>query len=103
MTLRLRVRAVEAEPENKAYRDSLGWVFYRLGRIPEAVAELEKAAAGEDPGGVILDHLADALAKAGRAGDAKSAWHRALEAFRKEGNEKQALAVEQKIKQANDQ
>jgi len=99
-SLRMVQRAVTAEPENKAYRDSLGWVFYRLGRIPEAVAELEKAASGEDPGGVILDHLADALAKAGRPADAKSAWQRALESFRKEGNEKQALAVEQKIKQS---
>ena len=53
-------RAVEGEPDNAAYRDSLGWALYRLGRYPEAVQELEKAAAGDDPDGVILDHLGDA-------------------------------------------
>ena len=28
-------KAVEAEPDNVAYRDSLGWVLFRLGRIAE--------------------------------------------------------------------
>ena len=53
-------KAVAAEPDNAAYRDSLGWVLYRLGRGEEAVAELQKAAAGKDPDGEILDHLGDA-------------------------------------------
>ena len=57
--------AVAAEPDNAAYRDSLGWVFYRLGRYPEAVAELEKAAAKE-PAAEVLDHLGDARLKAGQ-------------------------------------
>lgn len=96
-SLRMVQRAVEAEPENKAYRDSLGWVYFRLGRFDEAVAELEKAASGDDPGGVILDHLGDALAKAGRAADAQATWRKSLEAFRKEADEKNALLVEKKL------
>jgi tetratricopeptide (TPR) repeat protein len=44
-------RAVAAEPDNMAYRDSLGWIYYRLGRFPDAVTELEKALAlGKQPG-----------------------------------------------------
>ena len=58
--------AVAAEPENRAYRDSLGWVFYRLGRFPEAVAELEKAVDEKQPDGTVLDHLGDAYEKLGR-------------------------------------
>ena len=27
-------KAVDAEPDNAAYRDSLGWVLFRLGRYP---------------------------------------------------------------------
>ena len=46
-----------------AYRDSLGWVLFRLGKYPEAVVELEKAAAGKKPDGVVLDHLGDAYLK----------------------------------------
>jgi tetratricopeptide (TPR) repeat protein len=96
-SLRMVQRAVDAEPENKAYRDSLGWVFFRLGRFAEAVVELEKAAAGDEPSGVILDHLGDALAQAGRRADARPHWQRALDAFRKEGNEKSAAAIEKKL------
>ena len=44
-------QAVDAEPDNMAYRDSLGWVFFRLGNTREAVAELEKAAADKKPDG----------------------------------------------------
>ena len=43
-----------------AYRDSLGWVLFRLGTLDEAVAELKAAAAADEPDGVILDHLGDA-------------------------------------------
>ena len=52
-------QAVEEDPQNAAYRDSLGWVLYRLGRPEEALVELEKAAADGEPDPVILDHLGD--------------------------------------------
>ena len=98
-SLRMIQRAVEAEPDNKAYRDSLGWVLFRLGRFDEAVTELDKAASGDDPSGVILDHLGDALAKAGRADSARSAWQKALEAFRQSADQTNAQAVEKKLKE----
>jgi Flp pilus assembly protein TadD len=76
----------------------LGWVYFRLGHFAEAVAELEKAAVDDEPSGVIFDHLGDALAKTGRADDARSAWQKSLEAFRKAADEKHALAVERKLR-----
>ena len=75
--LKMIVAAVAAEPENRAYRDSLGWVYYRLGRFPEAVAELEKAVDEKQPDGTILDHLGDAYEKLGRRDKAVAAWQRA--------------------------
>jgi tetratricopeptide (TPR) repeat protein len=90
-------KAVEAEPENAAYRDSLGWAYYRLGRYPEAVLELEKASAGEEPDGVILDHLGDAYSKVGQREKALAAWLRAVKAMAKDGDEAKAKAVQQKI------
>jgi tetratricopeptide (TPR) repeat protein len=89
--------AVEAEPENTAYRDSLGWVLYRLKRCPEAVAELEKAAVGK-PEGLILDHLGDAYLKVDQPQKAKAAWRRAVEAFQKESEADKAKQVKKKIK-----
>ena len=72
--LRMIRQAVDAEPKNMAYRDSLGWALYRLGTFPEAVTELQAAAAVEKPDGVVLDHLGDALSADGEAAAADAAW-----------------------------
>lgn len=52
-------RAVEREPDNGAYVDSMGWVYYRLGRLEDARRELERAIrlSGGDP--VAYEHLGD--------------------------------------------
>ena len=80
-----------------AYRDSLGWVLFRLGKYPEAVAELEKAAAGEKPDATVLDHLGDAYRKANQRDKALAAWRKAVEVFRQEKETEKAAAVEKKI------
>jgi len=36
-------KAVEMEPENGAFIDSLGWAYFKLGRLDEALAELLRA------------------------------------------------------------
>ncbi len=89
--------ALEAEPKNAAYRDSLGWVFYRLGRFPEAVAELEQAAASE-PDPAVLDHLGDAYRATKQSDRATRAWQRAAEAFKKQGKADKAQEVLDKAK-----
>jgi len=95
--LKMIVAAVAAEPENRAYRDSLGWVFYRLGRFPEAVAELEKAADEKQPDATILDHLGDAYERLGRHGQALATWQRAKAAFEKDKEAEKAAKVNEKI------
>ncbi len=90
-------RAVDQEPENAAYRDSLGWVLFREGRLAEALPELEKAVALQtDP--AVLDHLGDAYRTAGQPDRAKDAWLRALAAFQKSGDPDDIKKVEDKIK-----
>jgi tetratricopeptide (TPR) repeat protein len=96
--LKMIVAAVAAEPENRAYRDSLGWVFYRLGRYPEAVAELEKAIDEKQPDGTILDHLGDADEKLGRHAQAVAAWKQAVEALEKDREPEKAKKVNEKMK-----
>lgn len=73
--------AVDAEPDNPAYRDSLGWVLYRLERYEEALVEMQKAADTEEPDGVILDHLGDVHLGLGNVEEARESWQRALELF----------------------
>lgn len=89
--------AVAKAPENRAYRDSLGWALYRLGRYQEAVRELEKAASQEQPDGVILDHLGDAYWKVKRKTEALHTWRAAQAALAAEGEDDLAERVEAKI------
>jgi tetratricopeptide (TPR) repeat protein len=92
--------AVAAEPKNMAYRDSLGWVLFRLGRHDEAIAELKVAASGEDPDGVILDHLADVLLKKGDIAGAVEQWTRAVTYFDKHSDADKAKQARDKISAA---
>jgi tetratricopeptide (TPR) repeat protein len=66
---RLIRRALELQPNEGIYIDSLGWVYYRRGDYKRAVEQLERAVelAGEDP--TIVEHLGDAYQRLGR-GDA---------------------------------
>lgn len=97
--LRMTQLAVAAEPENAAYRDSLGWALYRLGRFDDAVNELRKAASlSTEKDGVLYDHLGDALQKAGDTAAAQDAYQQAAAAFEAAGEKDQAAAVEAKLK-----
>ena len=70
--------AAKAQPEDGYITDSLGWVFYRLGRYDEAVKPMLRAVelTPDDP--VINDHLGDVLWMVGRKREAEFQWRRAL-------------------------
>jgi tetratricopeptide (TPR) repeat protein len=95
--------AVAADPKNMAYRDSLGWVLFRLGRYPEAVAELQVAAGASEPDGVVLDHLGESQLKNGQKDEAFASWRRAIEAFEKASDSDKAAKVREKITHAESQ
>ncbi|WP_240722453.1 tetratricopeptide repeat protein [Poseidonocella sp. HB161398] len=71
-------KASEQRPEDGYISDSLGWVYFRLGRYEEAVAPMESAAEimAIDP--VINDHLGDVYWAVGRKLEAQFMWRRAL-------------------------
>ena len=71
-------RAVEARPDSGAIIDSLGWVYFKLGRYDEAVEPLERAAALEATDPIVNDHLGDAYFVVGRQREARFQWQRAL-------------------------
>lgn len=96
--LRMIDMAVKAEPSNKAYRDTRGWILFRLGRNDEAIAEIELASSEGKPDGVVLDHLGDAYAKAGRSEEAKASWKRASEAYQTSGKTNAAAKVDAKLR-----
>lgn len=71
-------RAVAARPESGFIIDSLGWVYYRLGRFEEAVAPMERAVELEPNDPIVNDHLGDVYWTVGRYREAEFQWHRAL-------------------------
>lgn len=76
--LDLILRAVSLEPDNGAYVDSLGWVYFRLGRYNEAKEQLEWAVrlVGEDA--TLHEHLGATYAKLGDTAKARTAFEKAL-------------------------
>ncbi len=72
-------RAVALKPDNGAYIDSLGWALFKVGRVAEALREIQRAAelVNDDP--VIFEHLGEIYLTQEHQEEAKNAWLRALE------------------------
>jgi len=80
-------KAIDQDPNNGAYLDSLGWVYYRQGKLAEAEGVLVRALdrIGSDP--TVHDHLGDVYFKLGKTRDAISQWQTSLKEFQKETSE----------------
>ncbi len=77
--LQLIQKALTMDPDDGNILDSMGWAYYRMGKIDDAVEFLEKAAIQEENHPVILEHLGDALYLQGKMDDAIRCWKKALE------------------------
>src|SRR5881394_2362249 len=72
-------RALESEPNNASYLDSLGWVEFRKGKFVQALSDLQRAAKTaehEDP--VVFEHIGDTYFKLNRLSEALESWQKAL-------------------------
>jgi tetratricopeptide (TPR) repeat protein len=99
--LRYIKRAVSLNPENGYMRDSLGWVYYRMGKNEEARQALEEAVKlyGEDP--IIFEHLGDVYLELGRKKDALDAYAKAISLIEEDSDLKKTL--QNKVKLLEDQ
>ncbi len=76
--LELITKAVELEPTNGAYLDSLGWVYFRLNQLDKAEEHLLDAARLNPDDFAIEEHLGDVYEKKGDLEKAMQHWKRAL-------------------------
>jgi tetratricopeptide (TPR) repeat protein len=72
-------RALQFDPNNGAYLDTLGWVHYRKGKFEEALEELLRAAQNlTRPDPIVFEHIGDAYAKLNRISPALDFWQKAM-------------------------
>lgn len=71
-------RASALDPSDAAISDSLGWLYYKRGNYPGAIAALERAVAAQPGEAVMHEHLGDVYWSAGRRVEARYAWRAAL-------------------------
>lgn len=95
--LSLIKRAVELDPHNGAYLDSLGWAYFKLGELDNAEKHLRVAAAQLPRDSVVQDHWGDLLARRGRPGEAVEAWKRSLAG---DGEGIDRASIERKVRNA---
>ncbi len=72
-------RALEIEPNNGSYLDSLGWLEFRQGKFDQALTDLLRAAKNlerDDP--IVFEHIGDTYLKLNRVPEALEAWQKAL-------------------------
>jgi tetratricopeptide (TPR) repeat protein len=72
-------KALEMEPENGAYLDSLGWFYFKKGDFSRAITELLHAADLINPADpVVYEHIGDTYRSLGNGPQALSYWQKAL-------------------------
>lgn len=71
-------KAVDMEPNNGAFLDSLGWVYFRLNRLDEAAEQLRRSLdrGSRDP--TVHEHLGDVYSGMNNLKDAITMWERSI-------------------------
>ncbi|HZS07269.1 MAG TPA: tetratricopeptide repeat protein [Blastocatellia bacterium] len=77
--VRLIERAINIEPTNGNFLDSLGYANYKLGRLEQARVHLEKARMYSRRSATVYEHLGDVLKDQGRVQEARRHWEKALQ------------------------
>jgi tetratricopeptide (TPR) repeat protein len=76
-------QALTFEPNNGAYLDSLGWVYFKLGKYDQAEENLTKAESHMTTDPTVQEHLGDLYQKTGRLKLAAAHWERSVQEWSK--------------------
>ena len=90
-------RALKIDPDNGSYLDSLGWAYFKGGKLDLAEEQLKRASDQLLTNSVVQDHYGDVLARMGRPDQAIAAWTRALAG---DGDSIDRAEIDKKIKSA---
>jgi Tfp pilus assembly protein PilF len=71
-------KAVDLDPQNGAFLDSLGWVYYKQGQYALAEENLRKANERISTDPTVHDHLGEVYEKTGNLKLAVAQWERSM-------------------------
>jgi tetratricopeptide (TPR) repeat protein len=72
-------KALDAEPDNGAFLDSIGWLHFKRGEYEQALKDLNRAVENmKKEDAVVFEHLGDTYHKLGKTTEALSYWQRSL-------------------------
>ncbi len=76
--LEMSKKAIEQQPENQSYLDTIGWVYFKLGKYSEAEKYVKKAIEKGNPDSVLFEHLGDIYSHMNDPERALEQWNIAL-------------------------
>ncbi len=72
-------RALELDPNNPSFLDTVGWIFYLQGSYKEAENFIQAAINTGNASAEVLEHMGNVLDKRGKKQEAQQWWKKALE------------------------
>lgn len=76
--LRMAKIAIEADPENSSYLDTIGWIYFKMGDYDKAKNYIEESIEIGGEKAVMLEHLGDVVFMMGNKDKAKELWQKAF-------------------------
>ena len=76
--LEMAQKAVQSNPENSSFLDTLGWVHFKLGNLDEALDYIQRAVETGDASAEVYEHLGDVYEAQGLPEKAAEWWEKAL-------------------------
>ncbi len=75
----MAAQALELNPDNAAFLDTLGWVYFKLGEYEEAYEYIRASIETGDASAEVMEHMGDVYDKLGEPDRAMYWWQKALD------------------------
>ncbi|MEX2600543.1 MAG: tetratricopeptide repeat protein [Balneolaceae bacterium] len=75
----MSLKSLSIEPENAAYLDTAGWIYFKLGELEKALEYIHASIETGSASAEVLEHLGDVYEELGEMDEALHWWNKALE------------------------
>ncbi|MDG5766781.1 tetratricopeptide repeat protein [Balneolales bacterium ANBcel1] len=75
----MAIRALEINPDNSAFLDTMGWIYFKMGEYENAYKYIRASIETGDASAEVLEHMGDVYDKLGEPDRAHYWWQKALE------------------------